>query len=135
MTFLSKFFLISLIFNLLQIIKPQFINEALYFDIEGDIECREDIPEFGEFSFLLQDVKTTHGDSDDHLGSTKTDRYGHFHFNLKLEKKREYENWTGLEPYFLIEHICYTPSVKGILRMDRLTKEGSQLIKNTTELK
>ncbi|KAF7632729.1 hypothetical protein Mgra_00007870, partial [Meloidogyne graminicola] len=115
MDFLTILLLIFSLSNLFSLTKS---HEGASWDIEGDIECWEDIEGFGEFSFLLQDVVINFEEadlvraSDDHIATTKTDRFGHFHF----KPKREYDLGT-LDPYFIIEHICFTPSVEEPLRM------------------
>uniref|UniRef100_A0A1I8B676 Uncharacterized protein n=1 Tax=Meloidogyne hapla TaxID=6305 RepID=A0A1I8B676_MELHA len=91
--------------------------------IDGDIECKEIIHGFGEFSFLLQEAiirfyEQDNGqnaivDKDDDLLFGKhvlTDSFGHFNV-----KGHDYENICCLEPYLQIDHLCYTPNIGPLL--------------------
>uniref|UniRef100_A0A1I8BYT8 Secreted protein n=1 Tax=Meloidogyne hapla TaxID=6305 RepID=A0A1I8BYT8_MELHA len=101
---------IIFIFSFIQISKAQV---SANWDINGVVECKENIHGIGEFSFLLQEATIRFYEDDmmfdDDLlkgGYVLTDGNGQF-----VVKGYAYENAGILEPYLQIDHYCYTPTL------------------------
>ncbi|CAK5102806.1 unnamed protein product [Meloidogyne enterolobii] len=111
-------FILALIFK---------FSSSSKWEVDGVVECKENIHGLGEFSHLLQEAvihlyERDYGpdssiDPDDLLdGPVLTDIMGHF----QVKARGVYEMTATPDPYIQIDHLCYTPTYKQPLRMVKI---------------